>query len=160
MKRKDLKANVLFVITYSPPYLTACARYFLILLFCIRQNNFLKVFMCYVLKKNDSLLHFSMLSFFLPGCFDQFSTSNCCPVFNFLQFHIVLWTSFWQFIKKFDTFSSAFRCSYDIESTVNYSSSGRQNVNQVHPPIHKTIPTFCYLKLKRRFLAYKFFVKF
>ena len=58
--------------------------------------------------------------------------------------------------QKFHNFSSAFWRSYDIESTVYYSSPGHLNLSQILPPIRKLISTPCYLRLKKRFLASQF----
>ena len=107
------------------------------------------------MNKNGQFLHFIVFCFF-TGCFYQSCVSGWPPVFNFLQFYTTLLTSLWQFVKKFDNLSSAFQCSYDIESTVYYSFSGHWNLSEIHPPEHTVIPTHCYLRLRTRFLPHTF----
>ena len=93
--------------------------------FCysVSGKTFLTVFMCYVLSVYEK-----MVIFFISVCFAffngfyQFYTSNYRAVLNFLQFSAARSTNFRQFVEKFDNLFTAFRRSYDIESTVYCSS--------------------------------------
>ena len=92
-------------------FYSALGKIYLSVIFCLRR------------KKNDDLLDFSVVCFFLPGSFCQFFTRNCRHIFKFLIVLDGLSTSFWQFVKKFDNLFSAF--SY----LVHWSLS------QIHPSI-------------------------
>ena len=129
----------------------------LILLICLGEW----VMFCLWMKKNDSfqsiLVYFA---FFLSGCFYQFCTSNFRPVFDLLYFHISFSTRFWQFVKKLDDLSSAFRWSYDISSTVYYSSPGHWNLSQVHPPYTHYYPNILLYESQEKAFGLPIFVKF
>ena len=74
-------------------------------------------FLC--VKKNGNFLHFSVLRYFHKVVSISSMQATVVQFSTFCNSRLRIF--FWQFVDKFDHLSSAFRCSYGIESTVYYS---------------------------------------